>query len=234
MEIVKSVSVAICLLILITLSICLVTAIIKEFQQKTIKGKEIIRCILCVIITIGCLVVYGDYTFPFERPVTIELYQTLTVTGIHVLDKPGQAPWHGAYDAYGLYAGSENFNTENPNDNYDWPQMDFERNNYIVTYGQEADKLYYNVWDQIDSPIITGAYCGHLHLNQAFCADKVYIYRIPKIRIDNDPYRQYQQVPFNDYSQTTYLLVIVPLTLMTLITVFIARSVFVKRKRKTT
>ena len=230
MEIVKSVSVVICLLISIVISICLVTILIKGFPHKTIKAKLIIRCILCAIITIGCLIVYGNYSFPFERPVTIELYKTLTGTGNQVLDRPGQAFWHGAYEAYGLYAGSENFNTEDPNDNYDWPQMDFEHNNYIITYGQTANELYYNVWDKIDSPIITGAYYGHIHLTQEFIADEVYLYRIPKIRIDNDPNRQYVQMPFDDHSRRTYLLKIVPLVIFTSINYLIARGSFKERK----
>lgn len=217
MEIVKSLCVIICLLFLLFFMISLIIETIKRHLQKNLKAAHIILCVCCVIIALFSLTFYSNLVYPFERPVELELYEVLTVTGDHVLDYPGQAFWHGAYDAYGLSAGSEHFNTEDPNDNYSWPPMNFEQSNYIITYGQEIERLAYNVWDKIDSPIHTGAYYGHLVLSESFSADKVYIYRIPKIRIDNDPNRNYIQMPFGDHSTSTFLWTIIPLITMVLI-----------------
>lgn len=44
----------------------------------------------------------------------------------------------------------------------------------------------YNVWETIDIPVRTGAYVGHMRLNDDFVPDKVYVYEIPRIRIEND------------------------------------------------
>jgi hypothetical protein len=106
----------------------------------------------------------------------------------YALEYPGQKFWHGAYEKFGLYAESFYFNPNNNESIYGfgWPPMDFKRYCYVVTYGQKIDKLTYNVWETIDDPIRTGAKAGHMILDDTFCAEKVYIYRIPKIRIEND------------------------------------------------
>ena len=64
--------------------------------------------------------------------------------------------------------------------------MDFKHYSYVITYGQKIDKLTYNVWDTIDFPIRTGAKVGHMTLDEEFSPRMVYIYRIPKLRIEND------------------------------------------------
>ena len=63
--------------------------------------------------------------------------------------------------------------------------MDLENYTYIITYCQQIDSLSYNVWDTIDSPTYTGAYAGYMDLCDEIDPLAIYIYRIPKIRINN-------------------------------------------------
>ena len=69
---------------------------------------------------------------------------------------------------------------------FDWPDMDFENHTYIVSYGQELVALTYNAWETVDYPHKTGAKAGHPVFGDVFEPNKVYIYEIEKMRIDND------------------------------------------------
>ena len=70
---------------------------------------------------------------------------------------------------------------------YEIPELDLESHTYVITYGQELEDLAYYVWETIDIPIPTGAKLGHAILSEDFHNDRMYIYELPKIRIDNDP-----------------------------------------------
>jgi len=85
-----------------------------------------------------------------------------------------------------LHAESFYYNPQKGIYGFDRTILNFERYSYIITYGQKIEKLSYSVWDVIDTPIFTGAKVGHMFLEEEFNPSKVYIYRIPKIRIEND------------------------------------------------
>lgn len=187
MHILKSALVFICLIAMLLLSINLVIKCIKRMHNN-VKVVHIISALCCVVITCLSTVLFGDYVYPFERTLDPVLIAEFDVPEEYELEYPGQKFWHGAYEEFGLYSHSFYFN---PNDNqsiygFGWPPMDFERHSYIITYGQKIESLSYNVWDTIDAPIRTGAKVGHMILEKEFSPEKVYIYQIPKIRIEND------------------------------------------------
>ncbi len=188
MKIIQSIIVLVLLVFLVFASVKCIIATIKHCKQKSKKPIVHFRTIVCVTITMLNIVFIGDYIYPFERPLMPVLIAEFDVPKAYELDYPGEKFWHGAYEAYGIYGESLYFDTDNRQSLYGfgWPPMDFKTYNYIITYGQEIESLSYNVWDVIDTPIRTGAKAGHMVLAEEFSPSKVYVYRIPKIRIDND------------------------------------------------
>ena len=184
----KSITVFILLMVLVLILVILIVNGISKYKENILSKKYVILTICYSIITVLCLTLFGDYVYPFERRIEPVLIAEFSVPEKYVLKYPGQEFWHGAYEEYGLYAGSFYFNTEKKTSIYgfDWPPMDFDRYNYIITYGQKIKTLSYNVWETIDEPVRTGAKVGHMILCDEFEPNKGYIYQIPKIRIEND------------------------------------------------
>ena len=187
MNIIKSIIVIIILLGLSILSTVLIIKCVKlPNKEKNLRRYFITAAI--VIATIVSIVFLGDYAYPFERKIKPVLIAEFEVPEEHALDYPGQKFWRGAYKECGLYAHSLYFNPNKQDSMYGfgWPPMDFDTYNYIITYGQKIEKLTYNVWDILDEQIMTGAKVGHMILDDDFQPNKVFIYRISKVRIEND------------------------------------------------
>lgn len=188
MNIVKSAGILLLLLIFLIFVGFYLIRWLREIRDKSLKKQTIIGlvCWICTLITGTALV--GDYVYPFERNVPYTLIAEFEVPSEYELAYPGQQFWHGAYKEYGIWSGSFYFDAESMDSKFGfgWPPMDFDHYNYIITYGQEIKQLSYNVWDEIDTPYRTGAKVGHMFLEEAFSPEKVYIYRIPRIRIEND------------------------------------------------
>lgn len=184
----KSIIVLVALMALFISSVLLCRRCLKDFRDRTKKAIHVILTAIHIVITLFSIILFGEYVYPFERKVEPIPYGVLVLPEEYVLDYPGEKFWHGAYEAYGLYAESFYFNTSGQSQKYgiSWPPMDFEHYSYIITYGQKIDTLTYNVWDTIDIPVRTGAKVGHMTLQEEFSPDLVYIYRIPKIRLEND------------------------------------------------
>ena len=227
MRYVASITVCVELILLISLSVYLVFSIKKNTQFTRLKRIVLIGA--CAIIPLMSIALYGDYVWPEEIQVKLTSHAVITVTGDQILDYPGQAFWHGAYEEYGVYAGSFHFNTEDPIDFYSWPPMDFNYNSYIISYGQRIVSLSYNVWDTIDGPIRTGAYRGYAELDDTFVPEEVYVYRIPKMRIDNGNPMESTPLQKNKFSENTFLIIIIQLTIMVLIEGLLL--LFIRRKR---
>ena len=64
--------------------------------------------------------------------------------------------------------------------------MDFQHHTYLVSYGKQLTALRYNVWETIDYPVRTGAFIGYADFEDSFYPNRVFIYELPKIRIDHD------------------------------------------------
>ncbi len=188
MNIIKSILVLLALLALVLFAIYRTIICIQKHRDGDLNKRAIISlgCHICVTVII--LSLFGNYVYPFERTLDPVLIAEFDVPEKYALDYPGQVFWHGAYKEYGLYAESFHFDPDNLESKYGfgWPPMDFDRHNYIITYGQKIEKLSYNVWDTIDAPIRTGAKAGHMVLDENFYPEKVFVYEIPKVRIEND------------------------------------------------
>lgn len=183
-------SALVCILIAM-LSIGVVYTFVKLWIAIKCSEKNYNKCIrLIIYCTISILMVFHlqKYTDPDDRIIIPHLYHTVTLPIEENMSYPG-LPWHAIYEQYGLYSSS--FFIE-PTDEYDgqlgfkWPNMDFSNHTYIVSYGWEIEHVSYNVWETIDFPIRTGACVGHVLYSGDFHPDKVFIYELPKIRIDHD------------------------------------------------
>lgn len=187
-NIIKSIVVFVILLGLVLVSVISIMSCKKQHQTNKLTKIHLFTTVICCCVTLLSVFLFCDYINPFERTVHPVLIAEFEVGKEYELDYAGQKFWHGAYEQYGLYAESFYFDPDNTQSVYGfgWPPMDFDKHNYIITYGQTIQKLTYNVWDTIDEPIKTGAKVGHMILNDDFSPSKVYIYQIPKIRIEND------------------------------------------------
>ncbi len=188
MHIWKSVLVFVCLLGLIIFNVCLVVRCVNAHRNSNATPRQYVLTAISVLISLCLLVVFGKYVYPFERPVEAKLVAVLDIPEEFSLRSPGSEYWHAAYEEYGLYAGSFHFDPSETSSplGFEWPEMDLENYTYIITYGQEVESLSYNVWETIEIPIRTGAYVGHIHFKEHFEPNEVYVYQIPKMRIDND------------------------------------------------
>jgi len=188
MNVIKSLTVVVCLLSLAAICVMYISYCVDRHYTKNLGRKHVVIAVCFVCVLVFALICFGDYVYPFERKVEPVLIAEFNVPEEYELKYPGQKFWHGAYGAYGLYAESFYFNPNNSNSIYGfgWPPMDFNRYCYIITYGQRIQSLTYNVWETIEEPIRTGAKVGHMILCDEFSPEKVYVYRIPKVRIEND------------------------------------------------
>lgn len=191
MHILKSAFVIYCLLSLFLVSGITVANCVKAHREKLPKiilfaRAGIAVCVCCFSIFITAE--FGDYVNPFERTLQPTLIAEYDVPEEYEMKRPGERFWHGAYEAYDFYAASFWFDPNNKQSRFGfaWPPMDFEHYCYIITYGQKIESLSYNVWETIDAPVRTGAKVGHMILDEEFLPEKVYVYQIPKVRIEND------------------------------------------------
>lgn len=157
-------------------------------QSKEHKVRNILCFVLAFIVVAALYVNRWEYIYPFERTVNLELYAVIDIPEEHTLSRPD---WHAIYEKWGIHSGSKWMDTESVSVpfrrlGFDWPDMDFENHTYIVSYGQELVALTYNAWETVDYPHKTGAKAGHPVFSDVFEPNKVYIYEIEKMRIDND------------------------------------------------
>lgn len=129
--------------------------------------------------------------FLILRSVTIQLEPELV--GAVRLD-PAYFPdgnineyWHAVYEAYDNKPGT----WLHPHEYYqtltidEWPEMDLENYTYIITYCQKIRSLHYYVWRENNTPTYTGAKEGILIPEEEIEPLTIFIYRIPKMRINN-------------------------------------------------
>lgn len=154
--------------------------------QKKGVGAKITAMAVCITVA-AFTVVAADYLDASNRTVEYELYAVVEVDTPHS-SVPGERFWHGAYEERN---GGEGFfySTEAKRSQYgeSWPELNLSEYSYIITYGQELRLLTYNVWNTIDIPVRTGLYQGNAILCEEFNPYIIYIYQIPKLKIDNYP-----------------------------------------------
>lgn len=143
--------------------------------------KNIATLLVLALLNVG--ITHRHYMYPFEQSVNLKLYAVLEVPEGYKLTFPRE--WIAAYEQFGLFAEAFNFSPTESRIGVPWPEMDLKHHVYIISFGQEMLSLTFNAWETIDYPIHTGA-GGHAELSEDFDPNKVYIYEIPKIRIDNN------------------------------------------------
>ena len=184
----KSAAVAVIFLVAICLSVYAILQCVRISKLGKPVMRQVIFSTITCMVTLISLVLWGDYANPMNREVPLELYAIIDIPQEYALENPGEKFWHSAYEAYGLYAEARYFDpSPEAYMGFCWPDFNFREYTYIIVYGQQMKSLSYNVWDTIDIPVRTGAKRGYAVLDDLFDGGKVYIYRIPKMRIDNDP-----------------------------------------------
>ena len=186
MKVVQSVIVIVILLLLAMLAICCLLKTIRKFKGKKLHFRHVATTVICFVLTTTCFFAFGEYANPFDQTVNARLIAVFPIEDKYQSSYPGQQFWHGAYKGE-PYPDSEYFNPKTKA-KYDLTMefMYFERYSYVITYGQEIDILTYNVWETIDYPFPTGAKVGNIVFKNSFAPQTMYVYEIPKIRIEND------------------------------------------------
>ena len=166
---------------------------VNSSNQTVSMHLKIVSMCLVVIILFCCLL---DYTYPFERELKPELIATMDILPEYSPYERGMCGyWHTEYEKYGIYPGTWQYDIEYyySKSINDWPEMDTKEYTYIFTYCQQIETLTYNVWDIIDSPTYTGAKIGHMAFRPEIDPLCIYVYRIPKMRINNDAIGQFEK-----------------------------------------
>ena len=173
----------------LALSIALLIDCIRRHKCERLTLFELARFFLCLIFSISLILTHFEYLYPFERYIPVKLYAEVS---IDCEDTVHTIRWHGIYDETCISADSPFFDTERNSswleDDYSvmvsWPKMDLKKNYYIVSYGSKIHTIAYNVWDNIDHPGYVNVKEGHVTFEEEYDCSKIYIYQIPRIRID--------------------------------------------------
>lgn len=180
MHIVKSLFVLLALGILIWCTIISICRLITSCCAKNNIFRKSLKAVALCLVTLISVLLLRDYTYPFDRQVKLELVET-------VENKEEYArfagTWFGVYGEYGMHRGSDTFHK-----NYidQWITLDLKHYSYIASFGQPVESMSYNVWEKMHGPYQSAVHIGHVVLGKPSDSSVVYIYRIPRIRIDND------------------------------------------------
>jgi len=183
-SIIKSLCVALVLLTLATGTILSIIHYIKLATARSVTLRHFLVALGCVLMVVLGVVLLGDCIYPFERELEPILIAECELAADHIQEYPGEIPWHGAYENAFYF----DMHTTQSHLGFEWPLLDLDHYSYIVTYGQKIESLSYNVWDTLDVEFESGVFAGHIVLDDEFFPEKVFVYQIPHIDIDNDHY----------------------------------------------
>lgn len=147
------------------------------------KKVNLVSCIVVFLLT----AVAFFALLSFECHLEPELVKIVRLDPACFPDESIYEPWHTVYEAYDNCPGT----WIHPHEYYqsraidDWPEMDLENYTYIITYCQKIQSLGYYWWKENNIPTYTGAKEAHLILEETIEPLTIYIYRIPKMRINN-------------------------------------------------
>ena len=147
------------------------------------KGKRFVFWLIVIVLII--IVLYSLRSF--RRQLEPELVATVRLNPAYFPSGDIYESWHAVYEAYDNYSGT----WVHPHEYYQprsidaWPEMDLENYTYIITYCQEIASLEYYVFRENNVPVYTGVKKAHMVLKEEITPLTVYIYRIPKMRINN-------------------------------------------------
>ena len=146
-------------------------------------GIILLLCLLIVIIIMVAVFLLRLYDCQLEP----ELVAKVRLDPTHFPNGNIHESWHAIYESYDGYPGT----WIHPHEYYQmhtidaWPAMDLENYTYIITYCQEIESLSYYMWRENNVPVRTGAKQGSLILKENIEPFTIFIYRIPKMRINN-------------------------------------------------
>ena len=190
MYIIFSVFMFLVMLSLLILTIFLLLDGVRRYKHKCLTLFELGRFFVCLIFSISLIFTHYEYLYPFERNIPVNLYAEVS---IDCEDTVFTIKWHGIYKESFIYSGSPFFDTHRNvswlEDSYSsveisWPEMDLKNYCYIVSYGSKINTISYNIWDNIDCPGYVNVKRGHVTFEDDYDCSKIYIYQIPRIRID--------------------------------------------------
>lgn len=178
MNVLKSVVVFAALGALVTVAVHSVHKRITAHRNGAVATKQVVKTVSWCLVVILCVVLFGTYTYPFERPLQPVLIAEIDVPEVFPYDDFGSGYW------VGVHSRCPHFDPDHPtgaDKGVKWPELHVEKYSYVVTYCQKIDNLTYNIWDTTQS----GAKAGHIVFDEEITENKVYVYQIPKMRIDN-------------------------------------------------
>lgn len=168
--------------VLLTIMYLIGKAILHGKQKK---WKPMIIKIICTVICFIVIIPFSRYAPPFNRTVPIKLI------GAIELDYTSNDYWYCEFESH------EPIDFQRRTGKFDRSlfeangiELDTDRYTYLISVGYEIEELNYNVWD-IGSryyPVIdfwTDIVFGTVVRSETRSESTVYIYRLPKMRIDN-------------------------------------------------
>lgn len=187
-NIIKSMIVILLFLGLMSISVWFIIRCIKYYRSNEMIKSDIIKAVISTIISVVVIGYFGEYAYPFEIELDPILIAEYEIPEIYKFDEKIVLSWRGVYEEEGFLPSSLYFvNGEKTSKfGFDWPEMDLDNHSYIITYGYKIKKLSYNVWEIIDKPFFTGIKAGKMVYEEEFDSQRVYVYEIPKMHIDND------------------------------------------------
>ena len=170
-------------LIILTVSLLLSIYLVRAWimPNKKISQKVTAIILLVVIISTSCYIIV-------PRIVKVELVAELTVTN-RLIPENAEPSWQGIYgeidgksEAYYFFAGCVGYDYMK---NIELPELDLDNYTYALSFGRKINFITYYVWDTLggmyryDTKSGYPVFCGDFH------NDKVYLYRLKKMRIDH-------------------------------------------------
>lgn len=143
------------------------------------KGKRIAFCLVLIATFI--------FLYSFTLPLEPELVGIVRLDPAHFPNGRIYESWHAVYEAYDNYPGTWVHHHEYYQSLAidEWPEMDLENYTYIITYCKKIKSLSYYILRENNSPTYTGAKEARLILEEEIEPLAIYVYRIPKMRINN-------------------------------------------------
>lgn len=146
------------------------------------------KCCLIGLITVVVAITIFVFLHSLERQLDPKFVGSVRLDPTQVsADRVAREPWHTVYEADDNCSGS----WYHPHEYYQscaidpWPEMDLENYAYIITYCRKIRFASYYLCREIVVPIRTGEKEAHLILADNVEPLTIYVYQIPKIRINN-------------------------------------------------
>lgn len=170
-------------LIILTVSLLLSIYLVRAWimPNKKIAQKVTAIILLVVLISTSCYIIS-------PRIVKVELVAELTVTN-RLIPENVEPSWQGIYgeidgksEAYYFFAGCVGHDYIKNNE---LPELDLDNYTYILSFGRKINFITYYVWDTLGRMYRYDTKSGYPIFYGDFHNNKVYLYRLKRMRIDH-------------------------------------------------